>query len=253
MPDIAWNGRMWGQDYKWHAGGDEWSAAWGGSEAHWFGSLYPRLHRWLPAPRILEIATGFGRWTAFLTAACDDYLGIDLSERCIEECRTRFATASHARFEKNDGVSLHDAPDRNFDLIFSFDSLVHAERDVLEQYVPQMLRKLAPGGVAFIHHSNLLALMGSHGEPPGIIEHSRARSVSASVVADLVKASDGVVLVQEVINWVNTDMIDAMTTFAQPRDFPGHSPIHLVNPRFMDEASAIRDFHSPYGRIPRAG
>jgi hypothetical protein len=27
---------------------------WGGSEPQWFGSLYPRLHRFLPARAILE-------------------------------------------------------------------------------------------------------------------------------------------------------------------------------------------------------
>src|SRR5271165_1411052 len=97
MPDVAWNGKMWGQDYKWPDAGEIWSIAWGGSDAQWYGSLYPRLHCLLPTRRILEIAPGYGRWTKFLLNSCNDYLGIDLAEACITECRARFAAASHAR------------------------------------------------------------------------------------------------------------------------------------------------------------
>src|SRR5271168_5240832 len=110
MPDVVWNNKLWGQDYNWPDGGEVWSIAWGGSAAQWFGSLYPLLHRRLPARRILEIAPGHGRWTKFLLGACDDYLGIDLAEACVTACRARFAAASHARFVGNDGHSLRDAP-----------------------------------------------------------------------------------------------------------------------------------------------
>jgi SAM-dependent methyltransferase len=198
----------------------------------------------------LEIAPGYGRWTKFLVPACDNYLGIDLSEACVVECRKRFEAASHARFIKNNGRSLQAAPDNSFDLIFSFDSLVHVERDVLEEdYIPQMLRKLAPGGAAFIHHSNLLALIGRGGELPGISEGARARTVSAAVVWDLVEVAGGQVLLQEVIDWVDTGQIDAMTVFGRAKDFPGQASVYLTNRRFMEEAAMIREFHSPYGRL----
>ena len=39
--------------------------------------------------------------------------------------------------------------DRSIDLAFSFDSLVHAEGDVLDGYVEQLARKLSPTGSAF--------------------------------------------------------------------------------------------------------
>jgi hypothetical protein len=98
----------------------------------------------------------------------------------------------------------------------------------------------------------LLALLGPNGEAPdGVIEHSRGRTVSAAVVTELVEACGGQVLVQEVIDWVHTGLTDAMTTFGRAADFPGHTAVHLVNPRFMEEAAAIRQFQSPYGRLPR--
>ena len=43
MPDLQWNIAAWDGSYDWSTGGEEWSQVWGGSEAQWFGSLYPRL------------------------------------------------------------------------------------------------------------------------------------------------------------------------------------------------------------------
>lgn len=246
MPDLNWNKAFWGAEYDWRCGGggEEWSNPWGGSEAQWFGSLYPRLHRFLPARRILEIAPGFGRWTRFLLPACQDYVGIDLSAKCVEACREAFAGARHAAFHVNDGLSLEAADDAGFDLVFSFDSLVHAEMDVLESYVPQILRKLSPTGVAFIHHSNLLACRDSVSDP-----YARGETVSADKVAGLVERNAGKVLVQEAVNWVGERLHDCFTLFAREAAYAGVKTARLQNPRYMEEASLIRDFQSAYAAV----
>ncbi len=212
MPDLGWNTTLWDQTYDWSLEGEEWSSWWGGSEAQWFGSIYPRIHRQLPASRILEIAPGHGRWTSYLLHYCESYVGIDLSGQAVDACKKRFASHPSAEFHRNDGLSLDAANDGEFDFIFSFDSLVHAEIEVLELYVPQLLRKLSSRGVAFIHHSNFLQMEAGTENP-----HSRASSVSADRFLDLVHGHEGKVLVQEVINWGGDDAVDCLTTFA--RDF----------------------------------
>lgn len=242
MRSAAWNLQEWDVKYDWSQAGEEWSAPWGSSEAQWYGMLLPRIHRAFPANRILEIAPGYGRWTRFLIPSCSEYLGIDLSPTCIETCNERFASASHARFEANDGLSLDAAEDGSFDLVFSFDSLVHAEIDVLENYVPQILRKLAPYGRAFIHHSNLAegrVLEGQH-------SHNRADSVSARNVAKIISEHGGVALVQETISWANAGLIDCLTTFARAADFPDAAPATFANSELMLEASIIRKYQLPY-------
>ncbi len=244
MPDLNWNKTIWGSTYGWHDSGEEWSTAWGGSESQWFGSIFPRLHRFLPARRILEIAPGFGRWTKFLIPACDEFVGIDLSAKCIDACRDRFAAVKHAKFFVNDGQSLQAAADRSFDLIFSFDSLVHAECDVLAAYIPQVLRKLSPGGVAFLHHSNLLTYGNTIGN-----QHGRAATVSAETVADLIKHGDGKVLIQEVVNWGCEHLIDCLTLFARRDCYPTAKAVYLKNPVFMGEATLIQHFQSPYSAL----
>src|SRR4030095_8370524 len=48
--------------------GEEWSSAWGGSEAQWLGAIFLRIRAFIPTDTILEIAPGFGRWTNFSEA-----------------------------------------------------------------------------------------------------------------------------------------------------------------------------------------
>ena len=48
MPTIEQNLKMWNINYEWAKEGEEWSATWGGSEAQWFGAIFPRIHAFLP-------------------------------------------------------------------------------------------------------------------------------------------------------------------------------------------------------------
>ena len=245
MPDLNWNKSFWEKGSSWSDAGEEWSRAWGSSEAQWFGALYPRLHRVLPAARILEIGPGHGRWSKFLIPACSSYFGIDLSTSCIDVCQHRFVDASHAMFIANDGLSLDSVPEAYFDLIFSFDSLVHAELDVFQSYIPQLVKKLSRGGVAFLHHSNLLDYDNSGDSPV----HGRAASVSRRLVADLIVENGGKVIIQESISWVSAGLLDCLTTFGRADDNPHDASINLSNPSFMDEAALISEFQYPYCRL----
>ena len=244
VPDLNWNKTVWDNSYHWNDAGEEWSTTWGGSEAQWFGSISPRVHRFLPAQRILEIAPGFGRWTRYLLPACEEFIGIDLSNKCTQACQKRFLAANHAQFITNDGRSLEAAKDQAFDLIFSFDSLVHAEYDNLASYIPQIVHKLSSVGVAFIHHSNLLAYNSTIGQP-----HGRALTVSADAVADLIYRAGGTVLIQEIINWGCEHLIDCLTLFSRKDTFPSVQPVRHKNPLFMGEATLIKGFQSPYSRL----
>jgi SAM-dependent methyltransferase len=242
MPDLSWNTAFWNGNYDWKTGGEEWSEAWGGSEAQWFGSLYPRLHRFLPAKSVIEIAPGFGRWTKFLIPNSSEYIGIDLSQECVDACRHIFGErtfSKHVSFLKNDGLSLIGVKNASCDLVFSFDSLVHADLEVIQSYIPEIVRVLSSDGVAFVHHSNLLPFNGSLGQP-----HARSLTVSADIVASVIESAGGSVLVQEIINWGGEHMHDCLTLFGRHR---AHAKsIRIENPRFMDEALIIRDFQAAW-------
>ena len=143
MPTKEQNLTAWNQTYPWPQQGEEWSSTWGGSEAQWFFVIYPRIHLFIPAKTILEIAPGYGRWTDYLRNYCQRLVGVDLSPSCIEACKRRFASLSDASFHVNDGYSLAMIPDESVDFAFSFDSLVHAENDVIAAYLEQLSKILA--------------------------------------------------------------------------------------------------------------
>src|SRR5262249_3583342 len=139
MPTIAENKDLFDSSYDWSRGGEEWSQWWGMAQAQWAGSLYPRVFPFLKG-RILEIAPGHGRWTQFLRDHCTSLIGVDLAPSCVNECRRRFKTDPHLHFEVGDGRMLSMVADTSIDFAFSFDSLVHAEADVLETYAVELAR-----------------------------------------------------------------------------------------------------------------
>jgi 2-polyprenyl-3-methyl-5-hydroxy-6-metoxy-1,4-benzoquinol methylase len=238
MPTLDWNVQTW-DGYEWPERGEDWSSAWGNSRAQWVSSLYARVHSFLPTARLLEIAPGFGRFTRFLIPQCKYYAGVDLSQVCINACRERFSGVEHASFFLNDGYHLPEESD--FSFIFSFDSLVHADLAVFEAYIPQILSKLSPGGTAFIHHSNVAAMLDVLDKNDPV--HARSKDVSAQRVAALIAQNGGHVLLQEVVNWGHAVEIDAFTLFATELR---HAPKFIRNLNFMAEANIIKDVHAAY-------
>lgn len=154
MATIDENARVWG-NWDWQQAGEEWSLRWGGSESQWFWGIFPRVHAFLPAQTVLEIATGCGRWTQYLLPLCERFTGVDLVEDCVEACRQRFHGIDKARFYANDGLTLPMVEDGSVDFAFSFDSLVHVDASVIDSYLRELRRVLRPNGVGFIQHSNL--------------------------------------------------------------------------------------------------
>lgn len=244
MPDIAWNKATWDGAYDWAGRGHEWSAPWGGSALMFYASLMPRLGAMLPADALLELAPGHGRCTAFLLRYCRRYHGIDLSQQCVDFCRARFAGRAEATFSVNDGLSLAAAAGERFDLVFSFDSLVHADVEVFAAYVPQILALLKPGGLAFLHHSNLAAF-------PEVTEFQhRSTSVSAPVVAGLVARHGGRVLVQEMFNGGPNIAHDCLTLFGRGEDHRALAPRMIFNPDLMlREGFVARESYAAYLRV----
>ena len=261
MPDLDVNREVWARTYDWPQQGDEWSAFWGGSDALWFGALLPRIHAHVPAPTILEIAPGYGRWTHYLQHLCERLVLVDMAENCIEHCRQRFAAAEHVEYHVNDGRSLAMVDDGSIDFAFSFDSLVHADPDVLGGYVEQLATKLTPDGVGFVHHSNLgtqrtlaqLAwriperqrrLVVRAGLLPDVYAW-RSEAMTASMFAAQCDAAGLVVVSQETISWQHGPyLIDALSVIARKGSVHDRPPARLRNPLFGWEARRMRRLYS---------
>lgn len=230
MPSIEQNIELWTKSDEWKRGGDQWSDYWGGPQTQWVSTILPRIQPFLPAGRVLEIAPGHGRWTQFLKALSGELYIVDLLPQCIEACRQRFADDRNIRYYVNDGMSLGMLSNHQFDFAFSFDSLVHAERDVVGSYLKELELKLKPDGVGFIHHSNLgeyrtyFRIADSIQRPwylrkrlisLNVLESSRwrASSVSADLFDTLCKEAGLVCINQELVNWGTRRLIDCFSTF----------------------------------------
>jgi spermidine synthase len=251
----------------------------------WYGTLLPRLYRWLPARTVLEIAPGFGRWTQFLQPLAERLIIVDLSDRCIQACRERFADADNVSFHVNDGRSLPMVDEGTVDLAFSFDSLVHANAGVMEAYLAELARTLAPGGVAFIHHSNagayrarfvigravhqvdrvvrrvgpvarrvtrphqLLVRLGSRVREAGRATENlgwRAEDVTADLVNALCRKNGLVCRSQELVNWNGPLLTDCFSVLTPPGSKWSRQRVVHANPGFLGEAVNLREIERVY-------
>ena len=268
MPSLEWNKQQWGTKYPWSANGDEWSYSFGSASAHWFAFILPRLHRYLPdisAPgsRIVEIAPGHGRWTQFLLNHCKTLAAYDIGETCVAYCRNRFRNRvddGTAEFCLTDGLSIPEK-ENAVDLVFSFDSLVHAERDVMQSYLAHLGRCLKPGRFAFLQHSNLGAYPELHNYKNAGPYILRGTTVSAATMQADAKERGLIALLQEGLNHetqnMNNELVDCISVIQKP--MPGDTAmdtVFLSNRYYPAVGKVTKDFVLPYekcgGRMSEA-
>lgn len=240
MPSLDENLNRW-STYEWQDGGDEWSVGYGGTQAMWSWTIMPRVAAFLPAEHILEIAPGFGRVTQYLAPACTRMTVVDLTQRCIDACQERFAAHDHITYHVNDGRSLEMVEDDSVDLVFSWDSLIHVEEDVMEGYVHQLGHKLRVGGTGVFHHSNLASYRDENtGELSIVNEHWRAASMSAAKFRGFCRAAGLRCVTQELVPWGGSNFTDCISVFRrEPTNFRRTKVVE--NPRFFVQAQEHLD------------
>lgn len=249
MPTIEQNLDYW-RRYEWPQGGDEWSGAWGDSANLWAATLMPRLAGFLPAGHILEIAPGYGRVTQYLIRFTDRLTIVDLVPKCVDHCKRRFRGQlgwGAFRAHVNDGRSLAMVADNSINLAVSWDSLVHAEADVLREYARQLATKLRPGGVGLLHHSNIGAYEAAGGGLSVKNEHWRAESMSAAKFRAYCEEFGLLCLNQELIPWGGDVLNDCLSFFARPK--PGIKPREtriVENREFWNEAWRMKDIRNVF-------
>lgn len=246
--------RSWNFDFA--AKEKTWSGPWGSPDAQWRWAIYPRISNFLPTQTILEIAPGFGRWTEYLRKYCEKLIIVDMNEKCIEGCKQRFGE-TNIEYYVNDGRSLEMVKDDSIDFVFSFDSMVHVDEDVLRAYLNQLAKKLRANGGGFFHHSNLgeyrayfsiirkirPALLKDFLIKSRIIDsdHGRDGKMSLNAFDDICRMAGLRCIVGERINWIGCRVsTDCLSTFVRlgsryDGDFRSYR-----NRSFMKEANLIK-------------
>lgn len=256
MPDLDAIRETWNRNAGWLAAGDEWSGPWGGSESQWWGTLLPRIHAFVPAGVVLELGPGQGRWSRYLRPLAGRLILVDVAEHCVEACRRLFADDDEVSCHLGDGTSLPMVSDGSVDFAFSFDSLVHAEADVLEAYARELARTLKPDGIAFIHHSNMAVYRRAaavarrfpdalrrrltiHGLLVNLYAW-RAESTSAELFARLCAETGLSCVGQELLAWQYGHHLSDVISLVTPRGSRWDRPYRVVRNRdFIQEARSM--------------
>lgn len=253
MPDLDAIRETWNQPSGWIAGGDEWSGPWGGTESLWWGSLLPRIHAFVPTGLVLELGPGQGRWSRYLRPLADELVLVDVAEHCVTACRELFAGDPGVSCHLGDGTSLPALSDRSVDLAFSFDSLVHAEAEVLESYAHELARVLKPDGIAFLHHSNMAVYRRGARMARAVPERIRRRltihgllvnvfawraeTTSAKQFAEASARAGLACVGQELVAWHYGRQLTDAISMVTPRGSRWERPNRVIrNPDFMREA-----------------
>ena len=189
------------------------------------------------------------------------FIAVDLSPKCVEHCKQRYSIDGHVEFHVNDGRSLSMVSDDSTDFAFSFDSLIHAEENVLEAYLKELSKKLGPGGTGFIHHSNMgayparLSLFGYYNRLPSFVRRRllpinrvedalsiniagwRATSMTAALFRKHCESAGLRCISQELFSWNKGKcLIDAISVIARDDFSADKKAACLENSEFIKNA-----------------
>lgn len=96
----------------------------------------------------LEFGCGVGRVTRALAAHFARCVGVDISERMVQQARALNADMPHCVFVVNSGTKLPAFGDGEFDLVYTRLVLQHVpQRAAIRAYIRELVRVLAPGGL----------------------------------------------------------------------------------------------------------
>jgi ubiquinone/menaquinone biosynthesis C-methylase UbiE len=128
-------------------------------DQQWETMLWPMIKD-LDFTSVVDLAAGHGRNTAKILqqARAGNYptrvMIVDILRDNIDFCKKRFNGVEQVSYLCNDGYSLKEIRNLSVTLVYTFDSMVHFDSDVIRAYMKEFYRILKPGGHCFCHHSN---------------------------------------------------------------------------------------------------
>ncbi|MCC6320866.1 MAG: class I SAM-dependent methyltransferase [Phycisphaerales bacterium] len=183
-------------------------------DVQWRAKIEPRI-RDGDFSSTLDLACGHGRNAAKLLPMCKELWLVDVNDHCIEACRKRFVDAQTVaiHYHVNDGCSLSFIPDGRLTFVYSWDAMVHFDTLVVERYIHEFARVMAPGARGFIHHSNYGA---AHPDSNWLDNPHWRSNTSRDDVARYMTAAGLEIVSQELMPWGHDADLDCLTRFRKP-------------------------------------
>lgn len=161
---------------------------------------------------VIDLAAGHGRNTRKLLEQAGRVLVTDINAENIAVCERRFAGDERVECFLGDGLTLEPVPDGHVTLVYCFDAMVHFDSDVVRSYLREFHRVLAPGGRAFVHHSNYTRNPGGD-----VHDNPQWRNfMSEALFAHYARKEGLRVLRSLVIDWPPDDALDCLTLLERP-------------------------------------
>ena len=177
----------------------------------WENLIWPMIHN-LDFKCVLDLAAGHGRNSSKLLKYADRLIIVDINQECIDICKERFRGDQKITFLKNDGLTLTGIEDESISLVYSFDSMVHFDNEVIKEYLKEFQRILTPSGGCFCHHSNYI------GNPGGDFKHSpHWRNFMSKELFTHYSIKAGLkVIDQKIISWGDIPFLDCLSVLSKP-------------------------------------
>jgi SAM-dependent methyltransferase len=132
-------------------------------EDQWKSLIWPEIQHF-NFEVTLDFAAGHGRNSAKLEKLAKRLYAVDANPDAVQFLRRRFEgrgqTPCAVSVIQNNGVDLNEVPNGVITALYSFDSMVHFEKRLIEAYMPEFHRVMAAGAFGFIHHSNFGRVSG---------------------------------------------------------------------------------------------
>jgi SAM-dependent methyltransferase len=173
----------------------------------------------------LDFAAGHGRNSSMLAKLAKRLSIVDPNPDAVEFLRQRFPVNAQAQCAvsviQNNGVDLKDVPTDSVTALYSWDSMVHFEKRLIEAYMPEFQRVMAPGALGFIHHSNF----GRVSDDPDFRKHPAWRAnVDKDFFAQCCFRHQLVAIRQVTIDWwvggVLIQNLDCISIVCKPKKWP---------------------------------
>jgi SAM-dependent methyltransferase len=109
-----------------------------------------------PEARVLDLGCGIGRVMKRLAPHCREIVGIDISAEMVARSADYLRGVGNARVVRNDGWTLLGVEDGSIDFAYSLLCLIHVDKRNAYQYLREIKRVLAPGGLALLQFQDIL-------------------------------------------------------------------------------------------------
>lgn len=104
-----------------------------------------------PDAIVLDLGCGLGRVAKHVAPLCKSIYVVDASSAYCLRAQHYLRNLPNVHVGKVDGKSLRDFADNSFDLVYAWEVLVHANKQVVQRYLSEVQRILKPNGIFYFH------------------------------------------------------------------------------------------------------